>query len=37
MLLVGETMGGNEVEEESDEVAIFKCLYDCLGGHITIR
>ena len=37
MLLVGETMGGNEVEEESDEVAIFKCLHDCLGGHITIR
>ena len=37
MLLVGEAMVGNEVEEDADEVAVFKCLYNCLGGHITIR
>jgi len=37
VFFVGEMVGGNEVEEEADELAVFESLDECLSGHITIR
>lgn len=32
-----ETLCGDEVEEKTNELTIFKTLNDSFGGHITIR